>query len=174
MYALDVQGVQSRFWRGVGKSARTPIGERAGGGRGPARAGTRGLVAGRRGGSGEHVSPGRAYTRRRRENMVANWLRHSSEAVPRVPFEISPLFSSPFRRSSVPCTRVHLHDRGLHEGEKVERGTGERRECAMRKNSLALSLPPPSSPIETIDEKGAASVSASLCANQLDPTRNHR
>jgi len=35
------------------------------------------------------------------------------------------------------------------------------------KNSLSLS-------IETIDEKGAASVSASLCANHLDPTRNHR
>jgi len=38
--------------------------------------------------------------------MVANWLRHSSEAVPRVPFEISPLFSSPFRRSTVPCAHA--------------------------------------------------------------------
>lgn len=66
------------------------------------------------------VSESRAYTHRRRENMVANWLRHSSEAVLRVPFERSRLF---YR---FPCTRV---PRRYEEGrEKRERKRERERE----------------------------------------------
>lgn len=47
--------------------------------------------------------------------MVANWLRHSSEAVLRVPFEISSFLPRP------PCTRVHS------EGGRERRKEGERK-----------------------------------------------
>lgn len=65
------------------------------------------------------VSESRAYTHRRRENMVANWLRHSSEAVLRVPFEISSFLSFS------PCTRVHRHEGGRENRVKATEGKRE-------------------------------------------------
>lgn len=60
------------------------------------------------------VSESRAYTHRRRENMVANWLRHSSEAVLRVPFEISSFLSF----------SVHTRISGWEKGERERKRRG--------------------------------------------------
>lgn len=104
------------------------------------------------------VSESRAYTHRRRENMVANWLRHSSEAVLRVPFEISSFLSF--------STRVPRHEEGRKKGERERERRGTRVVLYEKNSPLKLSTrkePPPCrlplpDPLRSLDEESSGGI----------------